>query len=142
MTIVIDAVDECSTQKRVDLFQALDRIVKESASVVKVLLSSRDDVDIADRMASHEQIIISQDRNLEDIVRFAKFKLSEAVETKRLLGGNVCSGLRNRILGRLVAGSQGMSVTGQVLVFQRSKLTRAGSCGWSTKYIISPIVNA
>ena len=108
VTFVIDAVDECSMQKRFDLFQALDKIVHESASVVKVLLSSRDDVDIAHRMASCVQIAVSQDRNLEDIVQFAILKLSEAIETKRLLGGDVRSELRNRILGRLIAGSQGM----------------------------------
>ena len=45
-TIVVDALDECDEQTRYELLEALDKIIADSLEVVKVVVSSRDDVDI------------------------------------------------------------------------------------------------
>lgn len=45
-TIIIDALDECDEFLRHELLEALDKIVSKSSEVVKVFVSSRDDVDI------------------------------------------------------------------------------------------------
>lgn len=45
-TIIIDALDECDDETRNELLEALDDIISKSAEVVKVLVSSRDDIDI------------------------------------------------------------------------------------------------
>ncbi len=45
-TIIIDALDECDDETRNELLEALDDIISKSAKIVKVLVSSRDDVDI------------------------------------------------------------------------------------------------
>jgi len=45
-TIIIDALDECDEFLRHELLEALDEIVSKSSQVVKVFVSSRDDVDI------------------------------------------------------------------------------------------------
>jgi hypothetical protein len=45
-TIIIDALDECDNSLRYELLEALDEIVSKSVEVVKVFVSSRDDVDI------------------------------------------------------------------------------------------------
>jgi hypothetical protein len=45
-TIAIDALDECEERQRHELLRALDRIVNESREIVKVFVSSREDVDI------------------------------------------------------------------------------------------------
>ncbi len=45
-TIIIDALDECEENTRHELLEALDDIISKSAEVVKVLVSSRDDIDI------------------------------------------------------------------------------------------------
>jgi hypothetical protein len=42
--IIIDALDECDENHK--LLEALDKIISKSADVVKVFISSRDDVDI------------------------------------------------------------------------------------------------
>lgn len=45
-TIIIDALDECEESTRHELLEALNDIISKSAEVVKVLVSSRDDIDI------------------------------------------------------------------------------------------------
>ena len=44
--IILDALDECEGITRHELLEALDSIVSNSANVVKVFISSRDDIDI------------------------------------------------------------------------------------------------
>ena len=45
-TIILDALDECEKDTRHELLEAFDEIISQSAEVVKVFVSSRDDVDI------------------------------------------------------------------------------------------------
>ena len=45
-TIIVDALDECDEETRYELLEALDKIIADSLEVVKVVVSSRDDVDI------------------------------------------------------------------------------------------------
>ena len=45
-TIIIDAVDECDQFSCYELLDALHEIVADSEDVVKVFVSSRDDVDV------------------------------------------------------------------------------------------------
>lgn len=51
-TIIIDALDECEDSTRHELLDALDNIVIQSAEIVKIFISSRDDVDIVSQSAS------------------------------------------------------------------------------------------
>jgi hypothetical protein len=44
--IIIDALDECNNETRHELLEALDEIISQSDQLVKVFVSSRDDVDI------------------------------------------------------------------------------------------------
>ena len=45
-TIILDALDECEEITRHELLEALDSIISNSANVVKIFISSRDDIDI------------------------------------------------------------------------------------------------
>ncbi len=45
-TIILDALDECEESTRHELLEAFDEIISHSAEVVKVFVSSRDDIDI------------------------------------------------------------------------------------------------
>ena len=51
-TIVIDALDECDEETRHELLEALDMVISNSTELVKVLVSSRDDVDIVSTLSS------------------------------------------------------------------------------------------
>ena len=44
--MVVDALDECDESTRDQLLEAFDKIIVKSGSVVKIFVSSRDDVDI------------------------------------------------------------------------------------------------
>jgi hypothetical protein len=46
-TIVIDALDECDTERRADLLEIFESILRESSNLVKIFVSSRDDQDIS-----------------------------------------------------------------------------------------------
>lgn len=45
-TIIVDALDECEENTRYELLEAFDEVIRNSAEVVKVFVSSRDDIDI------------------------------------------------------------------------------------------------
>ena len=45
-TIILDALDECEENTRHELLEAFDEIICNSGEVVRVLVSSRDDIDI------------------------------------------------------------------------------------------------
>jgi len=45
-TILVDALDECEEDSRHELLEALDEIIEKSTEVVKVFVSSRDNIDI------------------------------------------------------------------------------------------------
>ena len=46
LTIILDALDECEEDTRYELLEARDEIISKSREVVKILVSSRDDIDI------------------------------------------------------------------------------------------------
>lgn len=58
-TIIIDALDELQADKRHELLDCLDQIVRQSPNVVKVLLTSRNDGDIVCRLKTTPNIYIS-----------------------------------------------------------------------------------
>ncbi|KAK7418265.1 hypothetical protein QQX98_004050 [Neonectria punicea] len=107
-TIVIDALDELRPEKRHQIFECLDKIVKESSNVVKVFLTSRNDRDIVCRLNSTPNIYISAQHNGADIQRFIAVKLEKAVSNKRLLRGKASESLQHQIADTLNHGAQGM----------------------------------
>ena len=69
-TIVIDAIDECDPRKRYKLLKALEKILQNSSSLVKVFVSSRNDQDIVLRLRHYPNLEIDSRRNVDDIARF------------------------------------------------------------------------
>ncbi|KAL1635020.1 hypothetical protein SLS58_010472 [Diplodia intermedia] len=108
VVIIIDALDECDPSRRHELLQSLDEIIQESVNLVKVFITSRDDVDIVRRLERSRNIYIHGTSNAEDIENFVQIELERVLETGMLLGGNISEQLRNRIVKRLVDGAQGM----------------------------------
>ena len=56
-TIILDALDECEEDTRHELLGAFDEIISNSAELVKVFVSSRDDIDIVSSL--HEFILLA-----------------------------------------------------------------------------------
>lgn len=107
-TIVIDALDECDPARRHELLLALDKIREESASLVKVFVSSRDDQDIVRRLNHSPDVFIHATNNCEDIENFVRFQVDQSIKDKTLLSGNVTERLKTRIISSLIEGAQGM----------------------------------
>jgi hypothetical protein len=113
-TIIIDALDECQPDRRHDLLTALDNIITNSANLVKVFVSSRDDIDIVLRLEKSPNISISSSDNGGDIERFIRHEVQRSITEGRLLNGRVSEELKSRIIMTLVDGAAGMLVLQQV----------------------------
>ncbi|KAF1966557.1 ankyrin [Bimuria novae-zelandiae CBS 107.79] len=84
-TIVIDAMDECNPQKRHELLKALEKILQDSSSLVKIFVSSRNDQDIVLRLRHYPNLEINSQRNSDDIARFVGEQVEQLVQDGRLL---------------------------------------------------------
>jgi hypothetical protein len=107
-TIVIDALDECDPSLRGELFDALETIIYESASLVKVFLSSRDDGDIGCRLNTLPNVFIRASDNKSDIERFVRTEVAAAIKRKKLIRGDVSPELKDQIAKTLIDNAQGM----------------------------------
>ena len=108
VTILIDALDECRSDQRHRLLGALDVLLENSTRLVKVFVSSRDDVDIVLRLQKHPNIYISVRDNTGDIQRFIRFEIQKAQTDRRLLKGTVAPRLRRLITESLTEKAGGM----------------------------------
>jgi hypothetical protein len=76
-SIIIDAFDECDPEKRADLLEALETILRESSSLVKIFISSRDDQDIHFQLKQYPNLEISSERNSDDKEKAAEIQPSQ-----------------------------------------------------------------
>lgn len=101
-TIIIDALDESDPTKRGQLLDLLTEIINSSTSIVKLFISSRDDVDMRLKLDNVPNLYIKADDNSSDIKRFIDRELGKS--TNRLLSHPV----RQKILQILVEKAHGM----------------------------------
>jgi hypothetical protein len=107
-TIIIDALDECDNERRPELLKALDRIIDESSSIAKVLVSSRDDNNIVCHLDRSPNIFIEAEDNSDDIKRFTQREVARSIDDKLLLSGKVSAELEKQITDTLIDRAQGM----------------------------------
>jgi hypothetical protein len=108
LTIVIDALDECSPARRHELLEALDILIQRSSNMLKVFVSSRDDNDIVCRLSITPNVIINARDNDYDITRFVRREVDKAISNKRLLSGKVSQQLRHDIITTLTLKARAM----------------------------------
>lgn len=109
-TIIIDALDECEPIKRDVLLDGLSEMLRSSKSLVKIMISSRDDRDIKCHLDDCDNIQIEANNNQSDIEHFVSVELDNLITNKRLLSGKVPDELRQQIEKVLSNEAQGMSV--------------------------------
>ncbi|KAF2831174.1 hypothetical protein CC86DRAFT_282665, partial [Ophiobolus disseminans] len=86
VTLVVDAIDEISEDQRFRLLQFLNQVTEESANVVKILLTSRDDHQISSLLSRAQMIRISTNDNSADVRSFvASQKVLDAGPAARAL---------------------------------------------------------
>lgn len=102
-TLVLDALDECDPNVRVNLIHTLDSLVSRSHNPVKVFIASRPDKDITNQFLNTPNIEIRPGDNQDDIERFIKKHLVELASSNINLAR-----LKDRIATVLLDNAQGM----------------------------------
>jgi len=83
--IVVDALDECKPRSRSLLLKALKSILQDSAGLVKIFVSSRNDHDIVSRLQGYPNLSIKSNRNSDDIATFVNCETRRLIEDGDLL---------------------------------------------------------
>jgi ankyrin repeat protein len=104
VVFIIDALDEVNPMNRLDLLDALIRVMEESETLVKIFISSRENMDVFDRLDSKPNVRIGAKDNAEDIAKFVQRQLKIA----NLLQGKLPVSLKQKIPEVLIEGAQGM----------------------------------
>ena len=86
--IFIDALDEVASEKRQDLLDAFEEILRKSLGLVKIFVSSRDDQDIVQTLEGYPSLYLASDRNADDIETFVRTETERLVRKRRLLHGS------------------------------------------------------
>ncbi|KAJ8129758.1 hypothetical protein O1611_g3872 [Lasiodiplodia mahajangana] len=108
-TIIIDALDECDPLTRQKLLDTLENILRQSPTLVKIFVSSRDDQDIKYNLRDYPALEVSSDLNSEDISRFVKRETELLVKQGRLLQSSIRKyELTQKIMLEVASGAHGM----------------------------------
>ncbi|KAF2463404.1 uncharacterized protein BDR25DRAFT_362944 [Lindgomyces ingoldianus] len=108
-TIVIDAMDECDPSKRRELLKTLEQILRDSSSLVKMFVSSRDDQDIVLRLHNYPNIEISSQRNADDIMRYVRSQTEQLIQEKELLQYSTSQAeMKELIINKVIEDANGM----------------------------------
>ena len=107
-TIIIDALDECDISSRGDLLDALSRILYDSCSLVKILVSSRADADIKCHFSDCLNLRVEASQNQADIENYVNSEVEYLINRKKLLRGNVPEKLKQTIANYLREQAKGM----------------------------------
>jgi len=104
-TIVLDAIDEVQPKSRYELVQALQQIVRDSGSVVKIFATSRDDDQVLSLLANASTLRIDAENNRADMESFVYDQVALAINNRRLLGGDVSGKLQADLSQALIDGT-------------------------------------
>lgn len=108
-TIILDALDECDPKKRPDMLKALERILRESSSLVKIFVSSRNDQNIVFRLRSYPNLEVNSCRNSDDIKAFVTKQTERLINDQELLRYSKSqTEMKGLIVERVVEGAHGM----------------------------------
>ena len=103
--IVIDALDEVQEDRRHELVDALKRITRESGSVVKVFITSRDNSNVLALLLYAPKIRIHDHDNRADMELFVRQQVALAIRGCKLLNGDVSGDLHEDLIQALLDGA-------------------------------------
>jgi len=110
-TIVVDALDECDPNTRQSLLDAFEDILRESAGLVKIFVSSRDDQDIVYTLRGYPNMDISSNKNAADIEVFVEKETQRLVQRGRILRNSRAKvDMQALIIDQVIEGADGMLV--------------------------------
>ncbi|KAL9066249.1 MAG: hypothetical protein Q9161_007706 [Pseudevernia consocians] len=107
--VVVDALDECDPNMRQDLLDAFEHILKESAGLVKIFVSSRNDQDIVYTLRGYPNLDIVSNMNTADIQAYVKVETQKLVKSGQLLrNSRAKEEMTALIVDRVSSGADGM----------------------------------
>ncbi|KAJ5593129.1 hypothetical protein N7537_010033 [Penicillium hordei] len=106
-TIIIDGLDEL-VGNQLDILTSLRTLASESSSLIKIMISSREDTHIAQELHDAISLPVTVCQNSEDIKVFVRHSVSSAITNRKLLGGSVSKSLSDHLVESLYQGARGM----------------------------------
>jgi hypothetical protein len=107
--IVIDALDECVPDQRYNLCDCIERILKESSSLVKIFVSSRKEPDLRYEIKKYPNLEISSGKNSEDIIKFVQAEVQRMISKGMILrNSHAKEDMKNLIVKTLVSEAGAM----------------------------------
>ena len=104
VTLVLDALDECDTRGRLQLLETFTKLTyNNTKTIVKTLISSRQDPDIESHFKKTPNVWITATDNAADISEYVSKEVG-----KRLLRGKANRDLRDRVEKELNAKANGV----------------------------------
>jgi hypothetical protein len=107
-TIIIDAIDEIDVADRHLLLKELIALRDDSARVMKMLLSSRDDTNLSQWLEGATELRLRASLTQTDMQHFIGHCVSTAVDNKHLLDGMVDSSFRLELESYFLNRADGM----------------------------------
>jgi hypothetical protein len=106
--ICIDALDEVAEDKRISLLKALNDVMAQSKSLVKIFATTRMNPEIVAQFKIFPRIELQPDDNVSDINQFIETRVKSAIDDSQLLCGQVSDVLKTEICDVLCERSKGM----------------------------------
>lgn len=103
VTLILDAIDECDANGRLQLLDAFTTLTYNPKAVVKTLISSRNDPDIETHFSRIPNLSITATDNADDIAKFVRKEIGQ-----RLLHGKASKQIRERVEEDLNSKAQGV----------------------------------
>lgn len=107
--IIIDALDECHPETRYKLLDKLQDILRQSPTLVKIFVSSRNDQDITDKLRDYSALELSSDFNSVDLNRFVEYHTELLIKQGKLLHSSYRKDeISQKIIQKLSSGAHGV----------------------------------
>ncbi|CAI7659227.1 unnamed protein product [Penicillium glandicola] len=104
--IAVDAIDELPDEDRAIVLEALKQVMVNSASVIKVFITTRDNVHLDTLLDSEtKKIRVTSTHNHDDVNAFIEGQLNAAMKKHCILNGNAPTDMLELISQALVKGS-------------------------------------
>lgn len=136
-TIIIDALDESDPDQRPELLRALKSILQSSTTLVKIFISSRDDLDIKLELEHVPNLYIKALDNSGDIDRFVRREVVKCIAENYSLRNNVTDEFKEQIISTIQEKSNGMYVPHSMQIVTTSLTHCTGFNGRIFKLSIS-----
>ncbi|KAF4963269.1 hypothetical protein FSARC_8707 [Fusarium sarcochroum] len=118
ITILVDAIDQIEDEQQYSFLECLAQVMSEASNVVKVLVTSRNGVEVLSAVPTAREIIISSDKTDDDMSKFIFRKIDEA----RLVSGRLSLSMRDSLAKALLNGAGEMFLWAQRQIQQLRKI--------------------